>query len=498
MRSALSGFLFWLLMASVAAGQTAVFSVTHGGVGETPLPGSVSFDAAAGEYRVTGGGANIWAASDAFHFAYTRLSGDFTLTAEVRFLGEGGNAHRKAVLMVRQNLAAGSAYADVALHGDGLASLQYRLSEGGQTAEQRSAVNGPARVRLQRRGSQITALVAAAGGDWTAAGPVAVTLNDPVYAGLGVSSHDPARLETAVFSNVRLEQPPRYRSKVAIHDLRSRTSRTLYETEGVVEAPNWSRDGRWLLINTGGNLYRLPLDDPKPRAITLGGGEYRCNNDHDLSRDGRWLAFSASSPSSRQSQVYVAAADGSGVTLLTPLAPSYFHGWSPDGKWLAFVGQRNGKFELFRVARTGGEEQRLTSAGAYDDGPDYSPDGKWIYFNSNRKDGWNLWRMPAGGAGAGDRNAQQITGDAWEDWFPHPSPDGKRLVFLSFPPGTEGHGGRMPGVALRMMDPPGRRAAARPRIETLATFFGGQGSINVNSWAPDSQRFAYVVYELMP
>jgi len=498
MRSAVAGSLLCLLAAFSAAGQTALFSVTHGGIGETPLAGGVAFEAATGEYRVTGGGENIWAARDAFHFAYSRLSGDFTLTADVRFLGEGGNPHRKAVLMVRQDLTADSAYADVALHGDGLAALQYRATAGGRTEERRSLAQAPVRIRLQRRGAQFTAQVAAPGGEWVAAGPVTVQLSDPVYAGLGVSSHDASRLETAVFYNVRLERQPRYRSKVAIYDVRSRTSRILYETGDVVEAPNWSRDGGWLLINTGGTLYRLPLDDPKPQAIPLAGGGYRCNNDHDLSRDGRWLGFSASSPSSRQSQVYVATAGGADVKLLTPLAPSYFHGWSPDGKWLAFVGQRNGKFELFRVAREGGQEQRLTSAGAYDDGPDYSPDGKWIYFNSDRKDGWNLWRMPAAGAGAGDKHAQRITNDAWEDWFPHPSPDGKRLVFLSFPPGTEGHGGRMPGMALRMMNLPGRRVAARPEIETLTTFFGGQGSINVNSWAPDSQRFAYVIYEMLP
>ncbi|MBM3725170.1 MAG: hypothetical protein FJW40_07070 [Acidobacteria bacterium] len=285
----------------------------------------------------------------------------------------------------------------------------------------------------------------------------------------------------------------RFHSTVAIFDLKSRTSRTIYGQSGIAEAPNWSRDGRFLLVNTGGNLYRLPLEGPpKLEQIPVGEG-LRCNNDHDLSPNGALLAFSASSPASRQSQVYVAQSSGAQAELLTPIAPSYFHGWSPDGRWLAFVGQRQGKYELFRVSVDGGDEQRLTSAGAYDDGPEYTPDGRWIYFNSNRGGAWNIWRMPPSGAGPADRLAEQITSDEWEDWFPHFSPNGRHMIFLSFPPGTPGHGGRMPGMRLRMIPAPGRKRG-NAKIETLTEFFGGQGTMNVNSWAPDSRRFAYVAY----
>jgi Tol biopolymer transport system component len=182
---------------------------------------------------------------------------------------------------------------------------------------------------------------------------------------------------------------------------------------------------------------------------------------------------------------------------MTPSAPSYFHGWSPDGKWLAFVGQRDGGFHLYRVSTEGGAEQKLTSQGTYDDGPEYSPDGKWIYFNSNRSGSWHVWRMPADGAGPGDAKAEQVTSDEWEDWFPHFSPDGKHLLVFSFPKGTTTHNDRMDGVALRMMPAPGGRLeAARPEI--LLRFFGGQGTINVNSWSPDSRQFAFVVYEPLP
>ncbi len=310
------------------------------------------------------------------------------------------------------------------------------------------------------------------------------------------------RLEQAPREQAPREQaaPPRYRSKITVFDLARRAATVLYEADRVIEAPNWSRDGKFLLVNTGGGLYRLHVQgagESKLEMINLGEGGYRSNNDHDFSRDGKLLAFSASSPSSRQSQVYVARADGSGVKLLTTAAPSYFHGWSPDGRWLAFVGRRDNKFELYRVPAAGGAEQRLTSTGGYDDGPEYTPDGKWIYFNSNRSGGWDIWRMPPDGAGPNDANTERVTSDELQDWFPHISPDGKRMVFFSFPKGTTGHNDRMEGVVLRLMPTPAKRLKSAV-IEVLTTFFGGQGTINVNSWSPDSKKFAYVVYEPLP
>ena len=484
------------LLASAAAAQIGEFE-SSGNVGVTPKTGAVEYQAATGEYRVTGGGANMWAAEDAFYFVWKRVSGDFTLSADLHFVGPGAVAHRKAVLMVRQDLTPGSAYADLALHGSGLTSLQYRPAAGAQTLEIQSPANAPVSVRIERRANRFTIYA----GDQSS-GPQTIELTDPVYVGLGVCSHDANVLETALFTNVRLAQAQqtaqrRFRSKITVYDLATRTTSVVYQADQVIEAPNWSRDGKFLLVNTGGNLYRLPLDTgagAQLEKIDLGAGGYRCNNDHDFSRDGKWLAFSASSPSSRQSQVYLARADGSDAKLMTEASPSYFHGWSPDGKWLAIVGQRDKKFELYRVAATGGPEQRLTSKGGYDDGPDYAPGGKWIYFNSNRSGGWDIWRMPPDGAGAGDAKAERVTSDELEDWFPHISPNGKLMLFLSFPKGTAGHNDRIEGVQLRMMPAPGKKIKPE-KIEVLTTFFGGQGSINVNSWSPDSKKFAYVVYE---
>jgi Tol biopolymer transport system component len=303
---------------------------------------------------------------------------------------------------------------------------------------------------------------------------------------------------TLIGASHTAQQPrPRYASRIMIYDLARKTATQVHEADTVWEAPNWSRDGRFLLANSGGRLYRIAVDGSAPPEPLNLDPSLRCNNDHDFSPDGKLIALSASSPASRQSQIYVANADGSNHRLVVSAAPSYFHGWSPDGRYLSFVANRDGKqYDLYRVPVAGGDEERLTSHPANDDGTDYSPDGRWIYFNSERGGGWNIWRMPADGAGPDDRRAERVTSDDPEDWFPHPSPDGKSLLFLSFPPGTRGHNERGLRIQLRMMPMPGDKVHETvPQV--ITEFTGGQGTINVNSWAPDSRRFAYVTYEVV-
>ncbi len=298
------------------------------------------------------------------------------------------------------------------------------------------------------------------------------------------------------------EAPKKITSKIWILEI-SQTKTDIKVTRHIAftdaklwEAPNWSPDGKYLLANSGGKLYRLVLDKdgkatPEPVALDE---KYVCNNDHAPSPDGKLIAISAWTKGAKGSQVYLANADGSSPKLLTENAPSYFHGWSPDGKWLAFVGERGGNFDIYRVPLSGGPEERLTTSPGYDDGPDYSPDGKWIYINSDRSGSWDVWRFPADGAGENDAKAERITSDEWEDWFPHPSPDGKWLIFLSFPKGTKGHDARIP-IKLRMMAVKDGNPV-KGSIRDVADIFGGQGTINVNSWAPDSKRFAFVEYEI--
>jgi Tol biopolymer transport system component len=297
------------------------------------------------------------------------------------------------------------------------------------------------------------------------------------------------------------QNPSNVRSAISIYDLQNKSVSVIYTADKLWEAPNWSPDGKYLLANSEGKLYRFtlgPNEKAQPEKLLLDTA-YECNNDHGLSPDGKLLAFSAKYNSSPDSQVFVATSDGAKPRLLTANHPSYFHGWSPDGKWLAFVGKRDGShFNIFRIGVDGGTEQQLTSNPANDDGPDYSPEGNWIYINSNRSGGWDIWRFPATGAGPADAKAERITSDELEDWFPHPSPDGKWLVFLSFPKGTPGHDVKT-NVQLRMMPMPQRAAPQAPdAIQVLTHFFGGQGTINVNSWSPDSKKLAFVSYEVLP
>ena len=197
--------LLLLASALALAAQSLGPFESHADVGDTPKKGSVEYNSAAGEYRITGGGANMWEATDAFHFVRKQLSGDVTLTADVQFIGKGAVDHRKAALIIRQSLEPDAVYADVARHGDGLTSLQYRLTAHAITDEIRSPVNGPVRIRLVRHGDQFTMYAGNPGEDLKPSGPVTVVLHDPVYAGLAVCSHDANILETAVFSNVKIE-----------------------------------------------------------------------------------------------------------------------------------------------------------------------------------------------------------------------------------------------------------------------------------------------------
>jgi Tol biopolymer transport system component len=231
----------------------------------------------------------------------------------------------------------------------------------------------------------------------------------------------------------------------------------------------------------------LPAGGGEPRPIETGAVN-KINNDHGIAPDGKTLAISAG-------QIYIVPAEGGVPRQVTEKTPSYFHGFSPDGKTLAYCARRGDNFDLYAISADGGEERRLTSHAGYDDGPDYSPDGRWIYFNSDRSGSWDIWRIPADGAGPDDSRAERVTSDDLEDWFPHPSPDGKWMVFLSFAKGTKGHPPNQ-DVVLRMLPLPGDRLEPAP-IREVVRLFGGQGTINVNSWSPDSTRFAYVSYELL-
>ena len=284
----------------------------------------------------------------------------------------------------------------------------------------------------------------------------------------------------------KTDRPP-VKSFVTVFNIADSSKKVVYTAEGFYQAPNWSPDGKYLLLNSPGKLWKLWLDGGKIEPVDI--GDVRgVNNDHGISKDGKWFAISAGN-------VYVLPSSGGSPRQVTNQTPSYFHGWSPDGKWLAMCAKRGDNFDVYRISIDGGAEQRLTTNPGYDDGPEYSPDGKWIYFNSNRSGSWDIWRMPADGAGPDDAKAERITSDDREDWFPHISPNSKWMVFISFEKGIPDHPPNK-NVTLRMMRTPGTKPG-KPEIRDLVKLFGGQGTINVSSWSPDSKQFAYVSYELL-
>jgi Tol biopolymer transport system component len=475
-----------------AEGPIGAFE-SHGDVGEVRHPGSVSFDAASGTYTIAGSGENMWFAKDAFHFAWRKASGDVALAADVAFEGAGVDPHRKACLMIRQGLEPDAAYVDIALHGDGLTSLQFREAKGAATHEVQANVTRPSRLRIEKRGNYALMFLGGPGEAPPYSGAsVRISLLEPFYVGLGVCSHRAEVLETARFSRVELDSPllesagsRKLYSTMETQAIGSTDRRVVLVTPSRIEAPNWTKDGMSLLYNSEGRIYRIPAAGGAPERIDTGFAT-RCNNDHGLSPDGRLLAISDQSQGTHQSLIYTVPLAGGTPTRITDRGPSYWHGWSPDGQTLAFCAERGGEFDVYTIPAAGGPETRLTTAEGLDDGPEFSPDGRFIYFNSVRTGPMQIWRMHA------DGSAQEaVTTDGFNNWFPHLSPDGTRMVFLSYDRSVTGHPENK-DVSIRMM------TLATGKVEVLARLFGGQGTLNVPCWSPDGRRIAFVSYQRIP
>ncbi|QDV39383.1 TolB family protein [Tautonia plasticadhaerens] len=465
----------------------------HRDIGTPSHPGDVAFDESSGRYTVTGGGGNMWFARDDFHLAWTEASGDVSLAAKARFLGEGADPHRKACLMIRQDLEPDSPYVGVALHGDGLTSLQFREVKGGDTREVQANVEAPDRRRLEWRGGYARMFLASgADAPIYSGAAIRIAFRPPFLVGIGVCAHDDQTTETAVFSGVELStdlpaasgEPVLY-STLETQSIASTDRRVVHVTRGRIEAPNWLADGSTLIFNSEGGIFRLPVAGGTPGLIDTGFAT-RCNNDHGVSPDGTRLAISDQSQGRGQSLIYTLPIAGGTPDLVTPEGPSYWHGWSPDGATLAYCAERDGEYDIYTIPVTGGRETRLTTAPGLDDGPDFSPDGGFIYFNSERSGTMQIWRMRPDGGGQ-----EQVTFDVFNDWFPHPSPDGRHLVFLSYEPDVDGHPADR-DVTLRTMPLGGGE------VDVLARLFGGQGTINVPCWSPDGSRIAFVSYQLIP
>jgi len=448
----------------------------NGDVGTVLQAGSVEYDAAARTYTVAGSGENMWFAADAFRFVWKKVTGDVTLTADVRILGEGGDPHRKAVLMIRQSLDADSAYADAAVHGDGLTSLQTRDAKGAATHEIQASVAGPARLRISKRGEWFYMSVAGQGGELRHAGGwMKAAIDGTFYVGIGVCAHNKDAVERAVFSNVELGAlggKPQAWSTLETVTIASTDRRAVFTTEGYLGAPTWTPDGKALVFLDEG-LWRVALSGGRPERIETGPGLV-CSRSYGFAPDGQTLAFTARArPGDLDlDTVYVVPAAGGKARRVTKESPSRFSGWSPDGKTLIYSGVRGGSTSVLTMPAKGGEETLLILGAAE---AEYSPDGQHIYFSSLRGADQQVWRARADGSGA-----EPVTTGPMINWSPRLSPDGKLLAFLSGLPNSRGE------VQVRVM------SLGDGGIRVMGSLWHWGAMMEAPCWSPDSKRLTFL------
>lgn len=509
---AILAFLLCLAEFSLAqSGNLGIFSNGED-IGSPKLAGSSSYDPASQTYTLKGGGYNIWFNRDEFHYLYKKISGDFLLTANFEFVGEKGNGHRKIGWMVRESADEAGAGMNACVHGDGLAVMQWRPLRGAFMRDPEDEIFFAKKavfqeVQLERKGKLLIMRVATPGEPLQEVGRQAMPdLRDSVLTGIYICSHDETKLEEARVWNVRIDHPvkndydpnpitakkaPVFRGELASRletiDVFDGKRKVIHESDGRLEAPNWMPDGSSLLYNEGGALYTINIAGGSPVKLNTGSVN-KSNNDHGISFNGKLLAISSSREgmSGGGSTVYTLPLTGGEPKLITAETPSYWHGWAPNNKEVSIVAQRNGSkiYNLYKVDVNTAKETALTNnSSGHVDGPEYSPDGKYVYYNANPTGTMQLWRMKPDGSGK-----EQLTFDEYHNWFPHISPDGKWIAFISFPGDIEPSSHpSYKKVMLRIM--PVSQTGA-PRV--IATLYGGQGTLNVNSWSPDSKHLAFV------
>ena len=505
----LSISVLFCLISSLSIAQTAPLGIfqNHADIGNPKLAGSSHYDPETQTYSIRGGGYNIWFNRDEFQYLYNKIKGDFILTANFQFIGEKGNAHRKIGWMIRESVDEASAGISAAVHGDGLTVLHWRAIKGAFMRDPQDEIfyakRAPQVIQLERQGKKITMRVANWGEPLQEVGSREMPeMPDEVLAGLYITSHDPDVVEEARVWNVRIDKPvpsnyhpnPQIQktlsSNQGIVGCRLETMsiadgrrKVIMESTGRFEAPNWMPDGKKLLFNEKGALFTIPAEGGTAEKLNTGDVK-GINNDHGISFDNKMLAISAAGAKGG-SVIYVLPLSGGTPRQITSETPSYWHGWAPNNKEVVFVGQRNGSkvYNLYAAnINTQVEKALTTNTSGHVDGPEYSPDGKFIYYNANPTGTMQLWRMKPDGTAK-----EQLTFDENNNWFPHISPDGKWIAYISFLPDIDpdSHPSYQK-VTLRLMPVSG----GAPKV--IAYLYGGQGTINVNSWSPDSKSIAFV------
>lgn len=465
----------------------------YGDVGSPSLKGGSSYCADNQTYELNGSGENIWFDNDHFQFLWKKIDGDFILQAQMKFIGEGVHEHRKIGLMLRDELTPDSRHINGVVHGDGLTSLQYRTLVGGQTEEMKSTDKAPDVIKIERRGNTFILSTAVYGQKFTTVEVSDLELNPELYVGLFICSHSDSVMEKAVFSNVQLTFPAKpdlvqYKEYIGSHleimDVKTGSRRIVYTVSNSIQAPNWTPDGKTLIFNSDGKLFTFDIATSAVSEINTDFA-INNNNDHVLSFDGKLLGISNHvADDNGQSNVFIVPVEGGVPERITQVGPSYLHGFSPDGRYVIYTAGRNNAahLDIYKMDLESREEVQLTTAEGLDDGSEYTPDGSFIYFNSNRTGTMQIWRMRPDGT-----EQEQLTFDELNDWFPHVSPDGKTLVFITF--GTDVPSGDHPfykHVYIRTMPIDG----GEPKV--IAYLYGGQGSMNVPSWSPDGSKIAFV------
>lgn len=278
-------------------------------------------------------------------------------------------------------------------------------------------------------------------------------------------------------------------SVLEVYDVVTASRRVVRKFPFLIEAPNWTPDGKWFVYNSNGRLFRLATDGMSEPELIESGIAQKCNNDHVVSADGKYIAVSHHTAEDGNSRIYILPFEGGEARCVTPLGPSYLHGWSPDMQSMAYCAFRGDAHVVHTMDLNSGKEMAHTSGvDGLSDGPEYSPDGKYIWFNWVKTGLMQIWRMRADGS----EQTQMTFDEDMNAWFAHVSPDGKMVVYIAYHKGDLKPDEHLPNkhVELRLMPAEG----GDPK--TIVKLFGGQGTINVNSWSPDSKCFAFVSYEV--
>jgi len=443
-------------------------------------------------------------------YVHRKMGGDFILTADFAFADPGVKTMKRMGWMVRESLREDAAQLSAFRQGDGRIIMQWRRLQGAyllipQDRRMISKMDMQS-LQLERKGKTFTMRSARPGEPMQTVGETTLAdMPDSVTVGIFLSAQDITRADSGHVWNLRIDRPvpdryhpdpvvnrtldkkePLMGSRLETIDMVTGIRRILHASPRRFEAPNWMPDGSRLLFNQEGRLLTIDTAGGQPAYFPTGPVS-RNNNDHGISFDGKQLAISShfDGPKQSGSAVYVMPLAGGEPKRVNDNVPSYWHGWSPDGRQVLVVGQRQGMpiYNIYQVdVKTGRETDLTRNTQGHVDGPEYAPDGQQIYYNADASGTMQLWRMRPDGSGK-----EQLTFDEYNNWFPHISPDGKWIAFVSFP--TDIDPASHPSfkkVMLRIMPV----AGGAPRV--IAHLYGGQGTMNVNSWSPDSRRLAFV------